>query len=818
MESSSPDLKSGHTNTTPACAHCGDPCKDEHIAENELNFCCPGCQSVYHLLSESGLGSYYRLEETPGINMKGEATQRRFEHLDDPEISRKLLDFYDGKIAKVRFRTPQIHCSSCIWLLENLFKLEPAVMYSEVFFGRQEVDITYDPNNLKLSELAALLTRIGYRPEEHLGRLDKNEKDTSLRPLYLKIGVAGFAFGNIMLFSLPEYLAGSEGIDQQFIHLFGMLNIALALPVFFYSSLDFYRSAWLGIRQKQWNMDIAISLGIMAMFFRSLYEILSGYGVGYMDSFAMLVFLLLVGRLFQKKTYETLSFDRDYKSYFPLSVLKLTDGEEQSIPATNLEVNDEILIRSGELVPADSVLLDKSARIDYSFVTGESDPVEMNKGDWIYAGGRLYGTASRFQVEKPVSKSYLTSLWNHDAFSGNQEEGLRSASQRFSRYFSPTVIGIALLSAMYWLPTNPAAAVNAFSAVLIIACPCALALSAPFTLGWATNILGRNKCYLKNSDVVEQLAGTDAVVFDKTGTLTMADAAEVSYSGKSLDQQTVIRLRSVLHNSTHPLSRKVYRHLTQQEDGRLRPVSNFTETPGRGLEATVEEWEVRIGSADWAGFEAHTEPEESPDSSRVYVALDGQPVGWFNVRSAYRDGLQSLFTGLKRNVRSFLLSGDNEKERHRLSALFPKQSELYFRQSPEDKLRFIEKLKEEGARVTMVGDGLNDAGALKSSHVGISITEDAAGFTPASDVIMEAGMLPNLDKYIAFSRGSIRIIYISFAISILYNIIGLSYAVTATLSPLICAIIMPVSSISVILYTTLATNFNAKRLGLKAWQ
>ncbi len=620
-----------------------------------------------------------------------------------------------------------------------------------------------------------------------------------------------------MLFSIPEYLSGAEGVDQQFIHLFGWLNVALALPVFLYSSTDFFRPALLGIRQRMWNMDIAISLGIIAMFGRSVYEIALGYGVGYMDSFAMLVFLLLVGRLFQKKTFETLSFDRDYRSYFPLHVIKLVKGEEIPVTATRLEVGDKIMIRNGELVPADSILNASEAHIDYSFVTGESEPVKVNEGTLVYAGGRLNGPAVTFSVSKPVSRSYLTRLWNHESFRKDSRETLRDISQRFSRYFSPAVLTIAFLSAIFWFPSSPATAVNAFTAVLIIACPCALALSAPFTLGWSTTILGRNRYYLKNADVTERLASADTIVFDKTGTLTESERAEVKFTGDSLNEDERFAIASAIHNSTHPLSRKIWNSLADQYQY-TADISDYQEIPGKGLSCTAKGIEVKAGSAAWVGADAGDLPENNPERSQVWISLNGVPRGYFEIRSAFRSGLSGLFEGIRDSMQLHLISGDSDREQNRLVPFFGSDADLRFRQSPEDKLKFIEKLKKEGKNVMMLGDGLNDAGALRESHVGISISENTGSFTPASDVIMEASGLSKLDKVIRFSKKSMTIIKISFAISVLYNVIGLGYAVTGTLSPLICAIIMPVSSITVIAFTTLGTHMSAKKLGLKAWK
>ncbi|MCC5926482.1 MAG: heavy metal translocating P-type ATPase metal-binding domain-containing protein [Bacteroidetes bacterium] len=796
------------------CSHCGEHCDDEIIRQDELVFCCTGCQTVYGLLHESGLGSYYDMNaETPGISMRKVADDARFEYLDDPSVLHQVVDFTDGKQARVTLKTPQIHCASCIWLLENLHRLNSAVKFAEVYFDKREVAIRFDIATLPLSKLAALLSSIGYTPDFSLDKIDQKKEVSPNRSTYLKIGVAGFAFGNIMLFSLPEYLSGPQGVDAQFRTLFGALNIILALPVFVYSSQDFFRPAWLSVQQRQWSMDIAISLGIIAMFFRSLYEISTGLSPGYMDSFTMLVFLLLVGRLFQKKTYDSLSFERDYRSYFPLSVIRLRDdGTEESIAATKIAEDDKLVIRNGELLPADAILLDEQAAMDFSFVTGENDPITLKKGDLVYAGGRNTGTSIRFKVSKPVSGSYLTRLWNNEAFRKPREETLKSLSQKFSRYFSPGVLLIAFLSALYWLPSSPATAINAFTAVLIVACPCALALSAPFTLGWATNLLGRAKLYLKNGEAVEHLAGIDTIVFDKTGTLTEREKGEVRFVGRNLTENELQSITLLLHENTHPLGRQVFRQLTGSKATKLPQgsIQQYEEVSGKGVQGKVNGVLIKMGSSSWVDADpsVHAASLKTSASSRIYLRFDNEIAGYFEIKTRYRAGLELLLQSLSKHSQLLLLSGDNDKERSRLEPYFGVEN-LRFEQSPEDKLNMVQQLRDQGRSVLMVGDGLNDAGALRSSTIGVSIAEDTSAFTPASDVIMAAESFSKLDRVLDFARRSKRIIYISFAISVLYNVIGLGFAVTGTLSPLICAIIMPVSSVTVIAWTTLATHWAA---------
>ena len=781
------------------------------MRHNDLDFCCQGCATVYDLLHQSGLDAYYRLgEDAPGISLRKSVRQSRYEFLDDPEMHEKLLNYTDGRKSSLTLSLPQIHCSACIWLLEHLQHLEPGILHSEVSFSRREADITFDETRTSLRKVVELLDRIGYEPDLKIESAGKRTLSRADRSFYIKLGLAGFAFGNIMLFSLPEYLAGPGGIDAQFIHLFGHLNLILALPVFLYSSTVFYRPAWIGIRQRQWNMDIAISLGILAMFARSSWEILSGYGAGYMDSFTMLVFFLLAGKLFQRKTFDRLSFDRDYRSYFPLSVLIRKGDSEQSIPATRLKVGDMVVLRHGELLPADARMLSDQGRIDYSFVTGESDEVTVDKGQVVYAGGRIMGGRTELVVTRPVSQSYLTSLWNRSEFREERDDTLHSLSRRFSRYFAPTVLLIAIGSALYWVPVQPATAINAFTAVLIIACPCALALTTPFTLGWVTGILGRNHFYLRNAEVAEKMALTDTIVFDKTGTLTFPQEARVRYFGTPLSDQVREHLASGLRQSTHPVSRSVLRYLNDPGD---RKADSFTEVTGKGIAFTLDGRDYRLGSAGYAeGVKAGDLPAPA-GKTRSYISRDGVCLGFFEISGRYRPGLVQLIERLRKRFTLHLLSGDTPGEKEALKPLFGDESRMHFEKKPEQKLDYIRDLSQRH-HVLMIGDGLNDAGALRASTTGIAMTDDTGTFTPSSDAILHASVLEKLDRFIDFTRYGRRVIKISFGLSLMYNVIGLSYAVTGTLSPLICAIIMPISSVTVILFTTVATHLGARNRGI----
>jgi len=524
------------------CYHCGLECRDGSIVEDGKAFCCMGCKTVYEILEKNNLCKYYQIDEAPGVTPQN-LVHKNFDYLDDPEIITKLAEFRDDKLFIVTFYIPQMHCSSCIWLLENLFKINPGIIHSEVNFLKKNVIVKLNPNKISLKGTVVLLISIGYEPQINLEDIEgKNLKTTNKKLLY-KIGITGFCFGNIMLFSFPEYLNINMS-DSFFIKFFGWLNLILALPVFFYSSSDYFISAFKGLRKKILNIDVPISLGILVLFLRSAFEVVTHTGAGYFDSMTGLVFFLLLGKLFQNKTYETLNFERNYKSYFPLSVILKKDDSEVSIPISKLNVGDRIVIRNNEIVPADSVLFGGEGNIDYSFVTGESKLAPKVLGELVYAGGKQIGSAIELEVIKEVSQSYLTQLWNNEAFKNRTESSFTTISNKVAKYFTLVILFIALIAFLIWLPINIHTALNVITSVLIIACPCALALSIPFTLGNTIRIFGKNKFYLKNVNVIEGLAKVNQVVFDKTGTITQTTESKIKYSGRELTELDSILIKS----------------------------------------------------------------------------------------------------------------------------------------------------------------------------------------------------------------------------------------------------------------------------------
>lgn len=778
--------------TSTACFHCGEDCPDDGIRLEDKAFCCHGCKTVYEILNANDLCKYYQLDENAGISLKARKKQQ-YAYLDDPEIVEALIDFTDGKATKVTFSLPQIHCASCIWLLENLYKLNDGILSSTVNFLKKEAYISFSNKTTTLRALVELLASIGYAPEINLGNLDKPPAKAVDRSFYYQLGIAGFAFGNIMLLSFPEYLGLDNNSGAWFQRVFGYLNILLVVPVVFYSGKGYLQSAWQGLRQRHLNIDVPISLGILTLFGRSVFEILAQSGAGYLDSLAGLVFFLLIGKWFQQKTYHRFSFERDYKSYFPIAATILKDKKEHSAPLYKLAIGDTVLIRNQELIPADGLLKKGRARIDYSFVTGESEPVERAAGEKLFAGGRQMGDAIELLLAKKVSQSYLMQLWNEAAFQEENPSGISQLSDKIGRYFTTTVLAIAFLTLFYWLPKDASLAVNAFTSVLIIACPCAVALSIPFIFGNVQRIFAKRGFYLKNTTVIENLNEVTAVVFDKTGTITKVSQNEVYFSGKELSEEEKIWVKSLVRHSGHPISRQIADYF---KNSPVQQVEKFEEITGSGLQGFVNQHFVRIGS--WQFISKNKEEKLLQRGS--LLEIDGQQKGFFSVQNTYRKGLNNLLQNWQNRYRIFLLSGDNEREKPVLKKFFPPKTTLHFNQQPKDKLDFVQHLQKQSEKVLMLGDGLNDAGALKQSEVGIVIAEDTNNFTPACDAILEARQFALLPKFTGFVKAAIRLVYYAYALAFVYNAIGLSFAVQGVLSPVIAAILMPLSSITVVAF------------------
>lgn len=776
------------------CFHCGEDCTSAKIHIQDKYFCCDGCKLVYEILNENNLCTYYDLNQNPGIVQKVKIREDKFAFLEDESIQQNLIQFKDKNQTHVTFYLPQMHCSSCLWLLENIHKVNNGVITSKVNFVKKEVFLVFDNDKTSLRKVVETLAAIGYEPHISLQKLDTDKVSKTDKIKLYKVGIAGFCFANIMMMSFPEYLVASGVVEENIRQVLKYFIVTFSLPVIFFCATEFFVTAWKGIKHRFLNIDAPIALAILITFFRSLYEIFSNTGAGYLDSMSGIVFFMLVGRYLQDKTYQSISFERDYKSFFPIAVNVLKD--EKAIPTQidKIKSGDIIQIYNNELIPADCILSKGKAEIDYSFVSGESLPVLREVGEIIYAGGKQMAGALELLVVKEVSQSYLTNLWNKDVFK-RKEEGSTSFIHALGKYFTFLVLGVAVIAAVYWyLQGEYKLMWNTLTTVLIVACPCALLLSSTFTNGNILRILSKNKFYLRHPDVIENISNVNHLVFDKTGTLTQQNNIKVVYKGKILEPINKLHIVSLMAQTPHPLSKAIVDFLNEKV---TTAIENFKWTAGKGIEGWIDEKYYKIGSYEFIYGRQHQQ-----DSSTVYVMVDNELMGEFNLVNSYRFGFNQLMQSLKNKFAISVISGDNAAEQSKLQDILGKEAEILFHQKPDDKLNYIQHLQQaEHKNVMMIGDGLNDAGALKQSDVGIAISENANNFSPACDGILDAAQFSNLGKFISFAKSGKKIILFSFVLSILYNIVGLYFAIQGVLSPLIAAILMPCSSITIILVT-----------------
>lgn len=573
------------------CYHCGNLCEQDVVVHEEKSFCCTGCRSVFQILKEANLCDYYSIEANAGV-FTTEVEKGKFDYLDDANTLAKLVDFQNDTTISVTFTVPQIHCYSCLWLLELFHNLHKGIIQSKVNYMKKELSLSFLKSETTLKEVVIKLATIGYEPQIE----PKGTQKTSLlknKRLLTQIGVAGFGFGNIMFMSFPEYFTGGEGIPVDLYQYFGWVNLLLATIVLVISARDYLSSAWLSVRYGRVNLDVPISLGILTIYVYSCCEIFFLGGFGYFDSLSGLVFFLLLGKLFQSKTFDQFNFERDYKSYFPLSVLKIdAQGNQTTVPVGELEIGDTVFVRSEEIIPADGVLLSGTASIDYSFVTGESLPEIQTHNALLYAGGKVKGTAIEVLISSIPSQSYLTKLWNQS--STDEHSRIHVLSDRVAKYFTLVILLIAFGAGAYWFMHNAEVGIKVFASILIIACPCALALAIPLSYGNALRILGGRGFYLKNTHVVEHLSSIDTLIFDKTGTLTTKNG-EVTFHGELSSTENQV-FSALLKNSMHPLCAPIVEFM-----GGVEPVqlNQYQEVAGKGVQGMHDHQGFKAGSAEW---------------------------------------------------------------------------------------------------------------------------------------------------------------------------------------------------------------------------
>ncbi len=768
---------------TSTCFHCSEVCMDSSLIYGEKQFCCRGCYNVYSILHNNQLDEYYCLNESPGQSLKN-MPSHGWNEIDLPEYASRFILFKDEHITRAVFYLPQIHCSSCLWLLEHINQIHPAVISSQVNFNEKKLYISFNNADIKLSDLANLLESIGYKPFTE--KVKQKEKVSSIA--IVQIGVAGFCFANIMMLSFPEYLGLNQGSELYLINYFRWISLSLSLPLLYISTPAFFSKAWKGLKHNYVNIELPISLAIIVTFSRSLIDIGTEMGSGYLDSMSGIVFFMLLGRYIQDRTNFSLNFSKNFNSYFPFSCTVKINNNFFSKPISEILENEILVLKYGEILPVDGVLSKGRATIDYSYITGESENKLHQPGDLLYAGGRVVDVAIELLVIKPFSKSNFMQMWNHAAFQ-KADNNHKKWTDALGKYFTFIVLGIALSSLIFWMwKGDYALAWRAATSVLIVACPCALLLSTGFTYGFMTNILNRYKIFIKNHFVFDTLTKLNQIVFDKTGTLTYNAKDRVSLVSSKWNKNEKNHALNLLWNSNHPMSKSVLQYEMFYKPN--QKMDSFIERPGLGIEGWIDDHHYKIGKAAFVQL-------ENASLKGTFVQKDQDILANYIVSQDLKPQVTDLLHQLNKYKLS-ILTGDIHEHAELIRPMLPEGIKIFSNQTPTDKLHYIEQLQSNGDKVMMIGDGLNDAGALKQSDLGVAISEDHFSFTPSSDIIIEGKNINKLSSLILVAKQVKKLILLAFLYSLAYNLAGIYFSVRGELSPMVAAILMPLSSIGVI--------------------
>ncbi|WP_341657139.1 HAD-IC family P-type ATPase [Blattabacterium cuenoti] len=740
--------------------------------------------------------------------------QNIFNFLDNEKISEKIIDFHHKNITTVRFFIPSIHCGSCVLILESLPKLYKNILNSTVDFSSKKIWITYNSIEFKLSDIAQLLDSMGYKPSINFESIE-NRKSLD-RKLIGKLAISFFCFGNIMLLAIPEYV-GALKEDIWFMthrNFFRYFMMILSLPVVMFSFTDHIKYAVLGLKKHVLNMNVPISIGILVLFLWSCYEVFFDLGSGYFDSLSSFSLFLLISKIFQIHTHnKIISFDKNYKSFYPALITKIHNNKkEEKILLSYLKKGDLILIRNEEIIPADSILMKGNAILDNSFITGESDFISKKMGERIYAGSKQKGEAILIKVIKNIDHSYLSLLWNKNKSNHLRHKklfDLNSISTRFSQYFTPIILIITIVTGTYWSFSHDVSKIfHTVFSVLIITCPCALVLSTPLIFGNMIRVFSKKGFYVKDIFTMERISSSKTLIFDKTGTITDPNKKKIYFVGNMKNEEKKM-IASLLKNSSHPLSQKILSELSIKD---FYFIKNFREIIGKGLEGIIKNVPVKIGSSKYLGITNKIINKNEINQTAVFISINHKFVGYFLFRNYYREGIEKMFQDLK-EYKIVILSGDhNDLEKKYLKSILPKSSQVFFSQSPEDKLNYVKKLQEKGEKIIMFGDGINDCAALNQSEVGISVSENPTSFFPSCDAFMQSNCMNQIFLFLKISKVSTKLVFINLMISLLYNSIGIFFAVTGNLNPFIAAILMPLSSFSVIFFSITSTWVISRKL------
>jgi P-type Cu2+ transporter len=818
-------------NNEVSCDHCSLPVPAGLIeAEAELQFCCAGCRAVWQAIHGSGLGNYYKLRASQGIDgEKARITGRGYGEFDDPSFADLHVEELADGTKRTVFLLEGVHCAACVWLIEKFPSIHAGVLEARLDFGRRTAEIRWHPEQAQLSEIAKGLDRLGYPPHPFRGGEEEKQRRVEVRGQLIRIGVAGALAMNCMLLAFALYGGWFHGMDDAFRDFFRWISFGLALLSMAWPGRVFLRGASAAIRTRTAHMDLPIAIGLLAGLLGGAWNTYTGQGEVYFESVTTLVFLLLAGRFLQQR--------QQRRAYDALAMLysltpgnaRLIDGDQiREVSVTSLQAGDQLEIRSGDSVPADGVLADGSGSFDLSLLTGESKPVHLTAGDRVHAGTISRSERVVMAVEQTGAETRLGRLMQLVERHSNRAAPIVHLADKWSGWFVMTVLALAVFNYIYWFQTDPSLALEHTIALLIVACPCALGLATPLSVAAAVGRAAQNGILVKGGDVIERLSHAGLLLLDKTGTLTRGEISVVDYAGDETAQPKIAALES---QSSHPYAKALFTafHTDAAEstnatatdatansaDPASSPgaeqfqVEDLEEIQGSGMRATInsattllgsmrfmEEQQQKIPSALNAKVDEFLDRALTP----ILYAQNGSVTAVAGLGDALRDDAKQSLQALKdAGWEIGILSGDHPRVVQAIGAeLELDPANCHGAVAPEEKLEWVTRHRSDERPTVMVGDGVNDAAALAAAGVGVAVHGGAEASLAAADVFLAKPGLQPLTQLIHGSARTVKVIKGNLLLSLGYNTLGVALAMNGLLSPALAAILMPVSSLTVI--------------------
>jgi len=810
------------------CDHCGLPVPPSLVREGEeKQFCCGGCRQVYAILHDWGLDGFYRQVEREGAELgPARVSGRRFDDFDAEELVGEQVKETEGGTRRTRLFLEGVHCAACVWLVEELPRALDGVLSVRLNLASAVADVEWDPKEVRLSSIARALDSIGYTPHLRDRVALEDARRHEDRVLLTRIGVAAACAMNIMFIHGALYSGEDGSMDASFVQFFRWLSLGLAVPVVFYSARPFFRAAWAGLRQRVPHMDLPIAVALGGAFLFSAIATITGDGPIYFDSLAGLVALLLGARFVQQRAQRTaLERAEGLRSVAFVEFarrLGANDGEGLEVPSGVLAVGDRVEVRSGELIPVDGEVVRGRSNVDNAVLTGEPAPVPVAPGDEVFAGATNLGAPLVVETRARGAGTRVGGLLAlvDDALATRAP--IVKLADRISRWFvlAVLVLGIAAgATALWWRGGDLRLAMQQVVAMLVVTCPCALGLATPVALTVGLSRAARAGIFIKNPDVVEQLHRVETAFLDKTGTLTVGKPTVERWEG---DPRAVELAFALEEGSAHPVA-QAFRRSSLSPCAAVETV-DVKEVPGRGITGRVGGHAVAVGSEAFLrelgvplpeAFARHGRALVEAGLSPIHVVVDGELAAVGGVGDALRsDARETVRELVARGVRPRILSGDHPAVVTSIAReLGLPEEDALGGMSPEEKRDLVaEAVAERDAsggrgRFLMVGDGVNDAAALALADVGVAVEGGAGASILAADVVLTRPGLRPLFELWRGSRRVLRIIHRNLAFSLLYNLVGATLALVGLVGPLLAALLMPVSSLTVILSSVLGRSF-----------